>query len=428
MAICFNFKLSIFFFMFFFFCTCALAQQDPPRRDCCYHIFAAGSNLGCASALLDHTIERTRLEAADLPIIDNIKRAGPHIREANRACSYINPAWNDWRGRTNWLQERADMLRKKPVPGTRRQVARSIASTYQWGDALRVQLADGRRFTMDTCGEKYFELGFLFGYAQQALKIADEWLHAGRNYWRSPIRAARSKLHRSLQVLDQYDLVRPITGSCVNIVNLRLRETVSYILKANAQYELKTMINAMDNIWWDLEERVQNDCPGVQVPDDRDWDWDSDPIPPPDPNQRNRCSKLEQAFYRAIDRGFTDKAHSILIQGEDCPFYQNVMNDDTGQSTTDDGWSGTWDLLSHWDGSNRSFPSVLEVHFAGQYVSVTWGGVWMQNVNLSGNTLRFRHPGPPHKVDVVLYRNGAKSAPFISSMITSVMNKWIAPA
>ncbi len=36
--------------------TILSAQQDPPREDCCVHIYNVAINLGWASSLLNHVI------------------------------------------------------------------------------------------------------------------------------------------------------------------------------------------------------------------------------------------------------------------------------------------------------------------------------------------------------------------------------------
>ena len=180
------------------------AQQDPPRADCCYQIYSVGLNLGSASALLDDTTTRNGLVPADDAIFGALSRAGGHVESSYKTCSRLNPAWPGWSSYQVFLQNQANAIRQRPDPTVRTQVAASIRGTFSWAEALRHQVWGDQQIIHDTCAEKYFELGFLLGYAQQALAIAQEWQQLGRIDWQKPVGDALTKLEGALQVLGQY--------------------------------------------------------------------------------------------------------------------------------------------------------------------------------------------------------------------------------
>jgi len=164
------------------------------------------------------------------------------------------------------LTMQANRLRNNPTRTIRGQVARAIGSTLEWGKALRVQKVDGQEYTLDTCAEKYFLLGFLLSYAQQSLRIADEWRQFGRRNWIEPVKAACRYLEASLKVLDQYFLVRPLTGRCVPIRNLNLYESISEILDLYKRVDFdRGILGAMIGInhrrvWRPLQGRLKEAC------------------------------------------------------------------------------------------------------------------------------------------------------------------------
>jgi hypothetical protein len=230
-------------------------QQDPPRRDCCFHIYSAGSQLGWASSLLNYTQVRTRLEPADETIFQNLLAAGQHIESAYRTCSKMNPAWRDWSGKKQFLAEKVNAIRQRPIPVVRSQTALSIRSTYQWADALRVRVFDERAYEHDTCAEKYFKLGFLLAYAQQTLAIAEERMQYGRNDWNEPVSDAQSYLRQSLQVLNEYFGL----AGCTEIKDLNLQGRITNLLKADAR-GLRAINQEMRATWESLQQRLSNQC------------------------------------------------------------------------------------------------------------------------------------------------------------------------
>jgi hypothetical protein len=233
----------------------ANAQQDPPRGDCCFHIYSAGSNLGWASSLLNYTFVRMRLEPADDTIFQNLLRAGQHVEAACKTCSKINPAWADWANRQQYLAGQVNAIQQQPDTTTRRSVAGSIASTYQWGQALRVRILDRQAYEHDTCAEKYYRLGFLLGYAQQTLAIAEERMAQGRNDWSAPISDAHGALRQSLQVLTEYfGLI-----GCSEIRDLQLQERITNLLNSDPR-GLPAINQEMRSIWQSLQQRVTQQC------------------------------------------------------------------------------------------------------------------------------------------------------------------------
>jgi hypothetical protein len=233
----------------------AKAQQDPPRLDCCFHIYSVGSNLGWASSLLNYTYVRTRLEPADDTIFQDLLRAGQHVEAAYKTCSKMNPAWQDWANRQRYLANQVDAIRQRPDTVIRRQVAASISTTYQWGQALRVRVFDEQAYEHDTCAEKYFRLGFLLGYAQQTLAIAEERMAQGRNDWAEPVSDAGSYLRQSLQVLTEYFGLT----DCTEIRDLNLQERITNLLNADPR-GMSAITLQMRGIWESLQQRLTQRC------------------------------------------------------------------------------------------------------------------------------------------------------------------------
>ncbi len=228
----------------------AAAQQDPPRGDCCFQIWGAGSNLGWASALLNYTFERRRLVPADETIFQNLARAAQHVEAACRTCSRMNPAWPDYGNKQLYLTTQVNQIRQQPVPTIRRQVAGNVLSTYQWGQPLRVQIFNGQKYAHDTCAEKYFRLGFLLGYAEQAFLIAVERQQAGRGDYFSPLQDGQLKLRESLQVLVEYGNLE----GCAGIAGLGLPARINALLRvdlprlADASQEMVRTWTSMQNL------------------------------------------------------------------------------------------------------------------------------------------------------------------------------------
>ena len=236
-------------------------QQDPPRGDCCYQIFAAGSNLGWASSLLNHTTIRTRLEPADQTIFDDLDRAGRHVETAHACCSAMNPAWTDWAGKQQFLRSQVNAIRQRPIPVIRGQVAFSIAGTYGWAGALRVRVFNEQRYEHDTCAEKYFKLGFKIAYAQQTLGIAQEMRQSGNNQWLNVVEEARGSLREALQVLVEYWQVR----GCTDIQNVHVDQRLNNVIRTNPQDpgQMKASYDFLVKTWEDLQAALTATCEGV---------------------------------------------------------------------------------------------------------------------------------------------------------------------
>ena len=242
------------------------AQQDPPLLECCYHIYAAGSNLGWSTALLTFTRERTRWEPADQTIVDDMLRAGDHVLAAQRTCSKFLPAWPDSGNKQAFLLERATYLRNHPDPIGREHVRGSIASTYQWAEPLRRfkgQDAAGNAVIAgaDTCEEKYFKMGFLLGAAAQTLKIADEHGRAGFNDWSAIARYADDYLRQFLDILKQYAAVRPlsVSGACADVGFDSLQSSIFGVWQ-NLPNDVPKTIPIIDADWDILMNRLRDHC------------------------------------------------------------------------------------------------------------------------------------------------------------------------
>jgi hypothetical protein len=231
------------------------AQQDPPRWDCCFHIYSAGSNLGWASSLLNYTAIRARLDPADETTFANILRAGQHIQAANATCSAMNPAWTDWQNLQQFLVNQVNAIRQRPDSVIRNQVANNIRSTYLWGRSLRVRVFNNQRYEHDTCAEKYYRLGFLLGYAHQTLLIAQERQQMGRNDWSAPVGDALNHVQEAHKVLNEYFNV----AGCTDIRDLDLLARMTNLVQVNSA-QLQLMSNAMRAIWEALQQRLQQRC------------------------------------------------------------------------------------------------------------------------------------------------------------------------
>lgn len=233
----------------------AKTQQDPPRWDCCFHIYSTGSNLGWASSLLNYTYIRTRLEPADQTIFDNLLRAGQHVEAACKTCSRMNPAWPDWANKQGFLATQVNSIRQRPDTIIRRQVASNVGATYLWGQPLRVRILGEQAYEHDTCAEKYFRLGFLLGYAQQTFAIAEEIQRTGRNDYAAVVGDARQHLSESLRVLNEYFNV----AGCTDVRDLDLQARITNLMNANPA-QLPLINTGMRAVWESLQQRLQQRC------------------------------------------------------------------------------------------------------------------------------------------------------------------------
>ena len=239
--------------------------SGSPGWDCCWQIWGTGCNLGWATALLRYTRERTRWEPADEGIDGLLVAAARHVQTSYSVCSELTPAWPDWSSRSMLLERNRSSLRSKPDPTTREQVYQAINGTRLWGSALNVQAAvvNGRTEVIGhrpTCAEKYFELGFHLSHAQQTLKIADEWLQAGRTDFGPLVVEAKYQLRRCLDLLDAYGLIT--TGHCVDLQPLDLQRRIGAVLaKHDFRQDGARMIIDVDRVHRDVQQRLESRCP-----------------------------------------------------------------------------------------------------------------------------------------------------------------------
>lgn len=249
-----------------------------PRWDCCWQIWGTGCNLGWATALLRYTRERTRWEPADELIDSFLLAAGRHVQTSYSVCSQLTPAWADWSSRSQLIERNRERFRSTPDSSTRNQVYQAIQATRLWGSALNMQAAVVNDRTevighRSTCAEKYFELGHHISYAQLTLKIADEWLQAGRNDFNPLVVEAKNRLRRCLDLLDDYELIR--TGDCVDLEPLDLHQRINAIVAKNDfPNNGPRMIIGTDRVQLDLQQRLQSHCPASE---DLDVEQEVDP-------------------------------------------------------------------------------------------------------------------------------------------------------
>ena len=239
------------------------APSDPPRSDCCYHIWAAGCNLGWSCALLKYTKSRTRWEAADNTTVDFMIKAVDHVKAAHFTCSKLNPAWPDWKDKQRSMRNLVRTFQSNPNPTIRSQVWRTVQRHIHWSKALKRQVIfDQRPQTYGrkpTCAEKYFLLGLYFGYAQQSLKISDEWRNSRRNDWLRPANDGLSALRRVLDILEKYYLIQ--SGHCVELKDLRVKSRVYHIRHPqNFKLEIDKRIAKLDKLIFQIHQRMRTKC------------------------------------------------------------------------------------------------------------------------------------------------------------------------
>ena len=242
----------------------AHSQQNLPRRDCCWQIWAAGCNLGWATSLMYYTQSRQRWAGGpDESIANFIVTAGNHIVTANQVCSRFLPAWPSAPNMRNYLRTMAANFRRWPHSRHRQQLHMSLKSTLSnYAHPLMVVVVANQRRTASTCSEKYYKMGWLLSYAQQTLKIANEQYVNRYPNWMSTVFDARNHLNNFLLVIRQYFSLRPITGRCVRIGDFDLINRVNRLLRVNVNYNsLGYMIREVDSMHMQLQQRLPQDCP-----------------------------------------------------------------------------------------------------------------------------------------------------------------------
>ncbi len=186
------------------------AQQDPPREDCCVQLYNTGVNLGWASSLLNHVIVAgVRDDAARAAAVADLRRAADHVTAARKACSDWNPVWSARPDREAWLRQLGNRLERGGEAGSAAAgMQEAVRETYRWGEELRTGAVGMpvERFALQgpSCDVGYFQLGWLFGYATQTLRLARARRDLGWPSWQATLEDARAYLRLALPALDQY--------------------------------------------------------------------------------------------------------------------------------------------------------------------------------------------------------------------------------
>jgi hypothetical protein len=210
--------LAIALVMWFLLAFCPLlsAQQDPPRPDCCLAIFYAGHHLGMAFALAEEGYFSQEL-------IDGLNNAARFVQIAHSSCSAVNPAWPDWETRQAELRQWVERLRRDPEKDTFNKAAAYLQnSRMSYGERLAVQIIASRFVRQATCEEKYFKIGFDQANAQICLILA-AGASASREARIDYIVEAQQAFDRLRTDLDELAQVRPVTGFCAPLADLRTR-------------------------------------------------------------------------------------------------------------------------------------------------------------------------------------------------------------
>ncbi len=298
--------------------TGLVAQQDPPREDCCAHIYNSGINLGWASSLMNHVIvpgvPDTGARAA---VIADLQRAAAHMTASRRACSEYNPIWVSSPNHETSLGQQVGRLGGPTrSASTDRSVQSALRDTYKWGEELGVG-ATGRptrRFELRTpsCDEGYFRLGWLFGYATQTLRMARGFRDQGRTDWSAAVEDARSYLRLAVEVLKDYDL----SPRHANLGPAEPYLRLSRMIAAPPAF-VDSMERDMDQLWTLSQQAIATDCavlPGR---------IDAPPAPGycilrrPDLYQRKPGPPTCFEFYLA-DANVQDDSRMASIQGGSC--------------------------------------------------------------------------------------------------------------
>lgn len=164
----------------FFIVREAGACQDPARFDCCFHIYAAGVEMGVASSTLNYVIPGLWEE----PTIRQLFAVGNEISISNTLCSCLGPAWSGLVDRLATLDRHADRIAKQGDEDTRRAVYHfTQGSVRAWAEDLnRVSVQTSTKkewYRTSTCSETYWALGYHIGYAHHAFLVAAQSDHAG---------------------------------------------------------------------------------------------------------------------------------------------------------------------------------------------------------------------------------------------------------
>ena len=239
------------------------AQQDPPAAGCCFQIYAAGVRLGQATSHMFWTKERNGWDQLpDGTIADHMRAAGDHVFTANADCSKFNQAWSGAETKRGQLRSMEDTFRRFPTSVVRQQLAGSLRDTYRWGVELAVQRANEQIVKFTNCEQKYFEYGWLLGYAVQTLRIVDEAQTTNVSDYRPILNDARATLNRFLAEYRNYpdwNYSFYATRSCVPIDDLRIDEAIGQALRA-PDNAVAAMIQLTDQRLSALQQRLLTQC------------------------------------------------------------------------------------------------------------------------------------------------------------------------
>lgn len=191
-----------------------MAQQDPPAPACCQDIFYAGYNLGCAATMCDW-------QYADESLSTFLNNGARFIARAYSDCSRLNPAWPNWRQYSGDLERLANRLGGRVGADDFRTAAGWLQSLRDGlADDLRVQIVASRYEARPTCEEYYYRFGYDLGSALISITIAGSDSLDGDSCYRAH-EDALNAIYRARVALDNLSRVRPVTGACVDLVQLR---------------------------------------------------------------------------------------------------------------------------------------------------------------------------------------------------------------
>ena len=192
----------------------AVAQQDPPAPDCCLKIFYTGHHLGMAAVLCSEGIIIDEF-------FDFMENARRFVQAANGSCSRINPAWPDWRQKSNELGQSIDWLRGSDDEQTIQKVAVYLNNARaSWSDDLMVQIVNSRPVRASTCDAQYFNLGYDLAQAQGYSLLASSESTAD-DQRRVQIVLAQQGRDRALADIDALGKTNSVTGGCAALSDLR---------------------------------------------------------------------------------------------------------------------------------------------------------------------------------------------------------------
>jgi hypothetical protein len=161
-----------------FYCAAeADACQDPPQLGCCFHVYAAGIEMGVASSTINYVAEGLWPD----PTIRQLFAGGNEISISNTLCSCLGPAWSALNDRLATLDRHAERIAKG---GESREAAYHFTqgTVKEWAEDLnRVsvqstakKIGTGLDLFGDVLGSRYH-----IGYAHHAFLVAVEKDHVG---------------------------------------------------------------------------------------------------------------------------------------------------------------------------------------------------------------------------------------------------------